>query len=219
MPILTCTNLTKRFLNNEAPIINGASLSLEAGEFVSIMGRSGSGKSTLLRLLCGLLAPDAGEVVVDGLLLSGLRGKALAEFRSLRIGIVFQDSNLITDFTVKDNIFTPCYIAGKKPDLNYFERLLCLTNIGEFLDRMPTELSGGERQRVAICRALIAKPKILYADEPTGSLDSKSEQQIMQLFTDINAEFGTSIIQVTHSDFCAAKSHKIITINDGKIEG
>jgi len=215
--IISCKNIIKSF-SEDAPIIDDVSLELEEGCFASIMGRSGSGKTTLLRVICGLEPLDAGEVTVAGFIVNKLNEKEKSHFRSKIIGIVFQDSNLIDDFSVEENIFTPIYIAGEKPDLEYYKRLLEIAEISHLKDRYPRTLSGGQRQRVAVIRALIAKPKVLFADEPTGSLDSKSEQQIMHLFSTVNKEFGISILQVTHSEECAGVGSRIIRINDGKIE-
>jgi len=217
MTILSCNNLIKRYKLNEAPIINGVSLSFEEKDFVSIMGRSGSGKSTLLKLLCGLLRPDEGTIECAGYSVGILKGKELSKFRSSVIGIVFQDSNLISDFNIQDNILTPLYIAGARPDKAYLDRLLEITEMGSFLKRMPNELSGGQRQKAAIARALIARPKVIFADEPTGSLDSQSELAVMRLFGAVRSELGVTIVQVTHSDVCAEASQRIIRIDDGKI--
>ena len=215
MPILECKNIVKIFAGK--PIINGVSLELEEGCFVSIMGRSGAGKSTLLRVLCGLIDADSGEINIAGYNVHKLSGKKKSVFRSTVIGIVFQDSNLISDFNVEGNILTPLYISGQKLDKEHYDKLLTLLEIKPFLKKMPSQISGGMRQRAAVARALVAKPKILFADEPTGALDSKSEKEMMRLFTAINKEFGTSIIQVTHSDFCAKESRSIIRINDGQV--
>jgi len=199
------------------PVINGVSLSFDKADFVSIMGRSGSGKSTLLKLLCGLLRPDEGTVECAGYDVGTLKGKALSKFRSSVIGIVFQDNNLITDFSVEDNILTPLYIAGAKPDKAHLDKLLEITEIRPYLKRMPHQLSGGQQQKVAIARALIARPQVLFADEPTGNLDSQSELAVMRLFETAVKEFGVTIIQVTHSDVCAEASHRVIRIDDGRI--
>ncbi|MCL2522567.1 MAG: ABC transporter ATP-binding protein [Erysipelotrichales bacterium] len=217
MSVVTCKNVYLKYSGVKEPVINNVSLDLAEGCFVSIMGRSGSGKSTLLKLMCGLLKADSGEIITAGNKLSELNGKARAIFRSQTVGIIFQDNNLIDDFNVKDNILAPLYIAGKKADLKHFQRLLELTELNEFVNRMPHQLSGGQKQRVAIARALIAKPQIIFADEPTGSLDSASEQQIMALFKAINEEFGIAIVQVTHSMECAKAGKALITINDGKV--
>jgi len=218
MPVVSCKNVYLKYNGLEQPVINDVTLDLLEGCFVSIMGRSGSGKSTLLKLMCGLLKPDSGVIITADCKLSELNAKEIGKFRSQIVGIVFQDNNLIDDFNVKDNILAPLYIAGKKLETKHFERLLELTELKELVDRMPHQLSGGQKQKVAIARALIAKPKIIFADEPTGSLDSASEQQIMELFKAINNEFGVAIVQVTHSAECAKAGKTIITINDGKVD-
>ena len=215
--ILRAKNLIKRYGDNEAAVINGVSLEFRKGDFVSIMGRSGSGKSTLLKLLSGLIFPCKGEVECAGFNVVTLKGKELTNFRTSVIGIVFQENNLIEDFSIKDNILTPLYIAGRKADKEHFDRLIEIAGLKNFLNRKPKNLSGGEKQRASIVRALISKPQILFADEPTGSLDSKSEQQIMELFKRVNEEFGTTIIQVTHSEACAGVSKRVVRMMDGKV--
>ncbi|MCL2847738.1 MAG: ABC transporter ATP-binding protein [Firmicutes bacterium] len=216
--MIKAKNLIKRYESSGVVVINDVSLEFESGEFVSIMGRSGSGKSTLLKLLSGLLLPCKGEVECAGFNVTMLKGRELTHFRTSVIGIVFQENNLIEDFSIKDNILTPLYIVGKKVDKEYFDKLIEITALKNFLSRKPKSLSGGEKQRASIARALISKPQILFADEPTGSLDSKSEQQIMELFKKINKEFATTIIQVTHSEVCASLSKRIVRMKDGKVE-
>ena len=217
MAIISCNNLIKYYPTSEAPIINGVSLDIDEGSFVSITGRSGSGKSTLLKLLCGLLAPDGGSVECAGFDPGKLRGRELSRFRSTVIGIVFQDNNLIGDFSVWDNIMTPLYIAGARPDKAYTDRLIDITGVGGLLKRMPASLSGGQRQKAAVARALIAKPKVLFADEPTGNLDSQSELEVMRLFCEAGKEFGTTIVQVTHSGVCAGAGDRVVRIEDGRV--
>lgn len=216
--IVKCEKIVKTFSGQEKAVLDGVSLELDEGCFVSIMGRSGSGKTTLLRCLCGLMSIDSGAITVCGYDVNNLKPKEQSHFRSSVIGIVFQDNNLIDEFTVEDNILAPIFIAGKKPDKEHFARILKITGLEKFKDRFPHQLSGGQRQKTAIARALVAKPKIIFADEPTGSLDSKSEQQIIELFKAVNKDLGVSIVQVTHSSVCAAAGTKIIKINDGKIE-
>ena len=216
MVILSAQNVVKQF-GTSRPVVNGVDVEIRDGEYVSIIGRSGSGKSTLLRLLCGLEPADNGRIVVDGHDLGLLRGKELSLFRSTVIGVVFQDNNLIQDFSVRDNILTPMYISRRKVDDAYYQKLLRLVGLAQHENKRPCQLSGGMQQRAAIARALIAKPKIIFADEPTGSLDIKTEDEIIKLFQDINTKLGTTILQVTHSDACVRASSRIITICDGKI--
>ena len=218
MAIVICKDIVKTFIGQDKPVLDGVSLSLDEGCFVSIMGRSGSGKSTLLRVICGLIPADSGTIEVLGHQVNKMTVRQQSKFRSTMIGIVFQDNNLIDEFNIEDNILTPLFIAGKKVDKAYYERLLELTELGGMQKKMPNQLSGGQRQKVSIVRALIAKPKILFADEPTGSLDSNSELQIMDLFKTLNKEFSVSILQVTHSEICAKAGRQIIRINDGKVE-
>jgi len=215
--ILSCKNISKTYIGQAKSVITDISVDLPKSCFVSIMGRSGSGKSTLLKLWCGLLKADAGEISVSGYSMENMTEKQQSFFRSQVIGIVFQDSKLISDFNVEDNILAPIHIARKKVDRDYYEYLLRLTELEEHVKKMPSQLSGGQRQRAAIARACIARPKIIFADEPTGNLDSKSESQVMQLFSSINKELKISIVQVTHSETCAKISNQIIRIDDGRI--
>jgi len=215
MLVLKADNVIKSF--GETTIINGVDVELQSGEYASIMGRSGSGKSTLLKVLCGLLEVDSGDVVVDGYDITKLKGKQKSIFRSSIIGVVFQDNNLLPDFNVKDNILVPMYISKQKINNEYYESLLAIVGLKGHDHKFPNQLSGGMQQRAAIARALIAKPKIIFADEPTGNLDSKTEKEIIELFKDINKKLGTTILQVTHSDALARSSSRIIVIDDGKI--
>lgn len=215
MIILQAHNIVKSYFNK--PIINGISLEVFSGEYVSIRGRSGSGKSTLLKILCGLTEADSGEIIVDGADITRLRGKQKSIFRSGTIGVVFQEKNLLPDFNVKENILVPNFIARKKIDILYYNKLIEIVGLTDHQKKLPHELSGGMQQRAAIARALISKPKIIFADEPTGSLDSISENSIIELFKLINTELGATILQVTHSDACAEAGSRIVTIDDGKI--
>jgi ABC-type lipoprotein export system ATPase subunit len=217
MSVLVCESVIKTYPGAERPVLDCVSLNFSAPCFVSITGRSGSGKSTLLKILSGLLTPDSGTVTVNGQNVHLLNAKQRGEFRSLSIGIVFQDGFLVDDFTVLDNVLSPLYIAKKRPDKEYLGRLLEMTELTEHQKKYPGELSGGMLQRAAIARALIAKPKIIFADEPTGNLDSGNEKRVMELFKAVRKEFDTSIVQVTHSDYCAGCGDGIIYINDGKV--
>jgi len=213
--ILQAKNVVKKF--GDKTIVDGISLDLKHGEYVSIRGRSGSGKSTLLKTLCGLFLADGGEIFVDGYDVINIDGEQKSKFRSQVIGIVFQENNLLPDFNVRDNILTPVFVARKKVDKEYYNKLLDMVGLTEHEYKMPHQLSGGMQQRCAIARALIAKPKIIFADEPTGSLDSKTEAEIIKLFKQVNSELKTTILQVTHSKACVSASTRVIKINDGRI--
>ena len=189
------------------------------GEFVSIMGESGSGKSTLLSILSGNAKPDSGEVSFDGFDISGADEREMARFRRTDLGFVYQSLNLISTLNAEDNILLPLYLS--KEDVaegrEYMMKLAKRMNISHLLKSMPDNMSGGERQRVAIARALIHHPKILMLDEPTGSLDSKSTKEVLELLSDIHRDMKITIIQVTHSLEAAEYADRIIRIKDGEV--
>lgn len=200
-------------------ILKDISLQVMKGEFVSIMGQSGSGKSTLLYILGGLDAPTSGKVYMNGTDISHFNDDKMSIIRRRNIGFVFQFYNLIPNLNVEENIMLPLLLDGKKMN-DYKKQLNEILEIVGLLDRRkhtPRELSGGQQQRVAIARALIGKPEILFADEPTGNLDSKTGTEIMQLLSKINQESGQTIIMVTHSLEAAESSNRIITVLDGVI--
>nr|UWI51980.1 ABC transporter ATP-binding protein [Clostridioides difficile] len=200
-------------------ILKDISLQVMKGEFVSIMGQSGSGKSTLLYILGGLDAPTSGKVYMNGTDISHFNDDKMSIIRRRNIGFVFQFYNLIPNLNVEENIMLPLLLDGKKMN-DYKKQLNEILEIVGLLDRRkhtPRELSGGQQQRVAIARALIGKPEILFADEPTGNLDSKTGAEIMQLLSKINQESGQTIIMVTHSLEAAENSNRIITVLDGVI--
>lgn len=205
--------------DNRTQVLNNISLTTGKGEFISLMGASGSGKSTLLYLLGGLDTPDSGEIFLDGRDISKMRDKELSRLRREGLGFVFQFFNLVQNLTVEDNILLPLVMDGKNPK-KYRERLngiLETIGLSDKRKSYPNQLSGGQQQRCAIARAVIYEPKILLADEPTGSLDSKSGSGIMELFSRINKDKGITILMVTHSAECAAYSDRVITLSDGQI--
>lgn len=205
--------------DNRTQVLNNISLTVGKGEFVSLMGASGSGKSTLLYLLGGLDAPDSGEIFLDGRDISKMRDKELSRLRREGLGFVFQFFNLVQNLTVEDNILLPLVMNGKSPK-KYRERLngiLETVGLSDKRKSYPNRLSGGQQQRCAVARAVIYEPKILLADEPTGSLDSKSGSGIMELFSRINKDKSITILMVTHSSECAAYSDRVITLSDGQI--
>lgn len=215
--MLIAKNVKKSYNNRE--ILKGIDLVIEDGEFVSIMGESGSGKSTLLSILSGNARPDGGTVTLDGFEISSASEKELARFRRGELGFVYQSLNLIPTLSAEDNILLPLYLskADMKAGREYMRTLADRMSISHLLTSMPEDMSGGERQRVAIARALIHHPKIIMLDEPTGSLDSKSTTEVLELISEIHREMGISIIQVTHSPDAAGYADRIIYVKDGEV--
>ncbi len=206
--------------NTTTKVLKGVSLQVAKGEFVSIMGPSGSGKSTLLYILGGLDAPTGGSVRLNGVELTHLKDESMSRLRRRTLGFVFQFYNLISNLNVEENIMLPLLLDGKKMK-DYKKQLNQMLEVVGLSDRRrhtPRELSGGQQQRVAIARALVASPEILFADEPTGNLDSKTGAEIMRLLRDINRERGQTIIMVTHSQEAAQSSSRVITVRDGMLE-
>lgn len=200
-------------------VLNDISLRVNRGEFVSIMGPSGSGKSTLLYILGGLDAPTNGHVFLNGMDISGFDDEKMSRIRRQKIGFVFQFYNLIPNLNVEENIMLPLLLDGKKTKdhQEQLSRILEVTGLSDRRRHTPRELSGGQQQRVAIARALIGSPEILFADEPTGNLDSKTGTEIMNLLCDINRSSGQTIIMVTHSPEAAKCSSRMITVQDGAL--
>lgn len=200
-------------------VLNDISLRVNRGEFVSIMGPSGSGKSTLLYILGGLDAPTSGHVFLNGTDISGFDDEKMSRIRRQKIGFVFQFYNLIPNLNVEENIMLPLLLDGKKTKdhQEQLSRILEVTGLSDRRRHTPRELSGGQQQRVAIARALIGSPEILFADEPTGNLDSKTGTEIMNLLCDINRSSGLTIIMVTHSPEAAKCSSRMITVQDGAL--
>lgn len=215
--MILAENVKKSYNNRE--ILKGINLRIADGEFVSIMGESGSGKSTLLSVISGNLKPDSGTVMLDGLNLSLATEKEIAELRRTTLGFVFQSLNLVSTLSAEDNIMLPLYIA--KADIGegreYMLKLAKRMNISHLLSQMPSQMSGGERQRVAIARALVHHPRVLMLDEPTGSLDSKSTKEVLELLSELHKEIGITVIQVTHSKEAAAYADRIIQVMDGEV--
>ena len=214
-------NVTKKYIvgPNVITAVNGISLKVKKGEFVSIMGPSGSGKSTLLNLIGALDKPTSGRVLIDGVDISKLDDKELASLRNRKIGFVFQSYNLIARSTVKRNMELPALVSGlpKKERLKRIRELLDVVGLSGKMDRKPKTLSGGEQQRVAIARALMNNPEIVLADEPTGNVDSKTGRTIMNFFRKLNRERGTTMLIITHDPEIAHMTDRIIYIRDGRI--
>jgi len=199
--------------------LNGVSLSVNKGEFIAIMGPSGSGKSTLLNVLSGIDKPTSGEVTIAGEILSKITGDKLALFRRKQLGFVFQDFNLLDSLTVKENIILPMVLERKAvPEMeSRVEYLASLFGIESILDKYPYHISGGQQQRAAISRALVNAPSIILADEPTGNLDSKSSEVIMECFKKVVDELSTTVLLVTHDVFAASYCQKVVILKDGTI--
>ena len=199
-------------------VLKGIDFNAGRSEVVSIMGASGAGKSTLLQILGSLSSPDAGSLVIDGVDVIGLKGKALADFRNRKVGFVFQFHHLLPEFTALENVMMPALIAGRarKEALKEAERLLTDMGLSERLDHKPSELSGGEQQRVAIARALINNPSVIFADEPSGNLDSKTKEEIHDLFFRLREKYGQTIIIVTHDPDLAKMCDRSLYMIDGQ---
>lgn len=222
MGILEVNNIKKvyttRFGGNHVQALSNVSFSVEAGEYVAIMGESGSGKTTLLNILAALDKPTGGEVTLNGENLSGIKEKNISAFRRNRLGFVFQDFNLLDTFSIQDNIFLPLVLSGKSYDemRSKLEPIAKKLGIEDILSKFPYEVSGGQKQRAAVARALITNPSLILADEPTGALDSHATDQLLQLFNDINNDSQT-ILMVTHSTKAASHAKRVLFIKDGEV--
>lgn len=222
MALLEVQNLKKiyttRFGGNQVQALTDVNFSVETGEYVAIMGESGSGKTTLLNILAALDKPTGGKVLLKGRDLSSVKEREIAAFRRQNLGFVFQDFNLLDTFSLKDNIFLPLVLAGRK----YEEMQKKLTPIAEqlgiskLLNKFPYEVSGGQKQRAAVARALITKPQLILADEPTGALDSRAADELLKLFHTINMD-GQTILMVTHSVKAASTANRVLFIKDGEV--
>lgn len=221
MKILEAKDLVKFYGKGESLVkaVNHISFSVEAGEFVAIVGTSGSGKTTILNLIGGLDIPDKGKIIIDGQDISGMKPDELTIFRRRKIGFIFQNYNLVTVLNTYKNIVMPVKLDGNKVDEKYIRRITSMLGIEKKLKSYPNQLSGGQQQRVAIARALSAKPAIILADEPTGNLDSKTSQEVMGLLKMTSRKFHQTIIMITHNEEIAQLADRIIHIEDGRIVG
>jgi len=219
MTILEAKNVKKYYGKgeNQVKAVDDISLSIQEGEFVSIVGTSGSGKTTLLNLLGGLDYADSGEILIDRQLIAGMKDEALTVFRRRKIGFIFQNYNLVTMMNVYKNITLPIRLDSNKVDEAFIEKIAGKLGIEKKLKAMPNQLSGGQQQRVAIARAIASKPAIVLADEPTGNLDSKTSEEVMGLLKMTSREFHQTIIMITHNEEIAQLADRIIHIEDGKI--
>jgi putative ABC transport system ATP-binding protein len=195
----------------------GITLEFPEAQFTAIMGASGSGKSTLMHLLAGLDRPTSGTVVIDGQELGHLDDKGLTRLRRDRLGFVFQAFNLVPVLTAEENITLPLSLAGRKPDQKWLDQLIDTVGLRDRLTHRPAELSGGQQQRVAVARALVHRPAVLFADEPTGNLDSHSSEEVLRLLRQAVDEFGQTVIMVTHDPTAAAVADRIVVLSDGKV--
>jgi putative ABC transport system ATP-binding protein len=218
-PIVAAVDLYRVFGEGEAAVraICGVTVGFPEGKFTAIMGPSGSGKSTLMHCLAGLDRPTSGSVVIDGVELSELDDAELTELRRDNVGFVFQFFNLLPVLTAEENILLPLKLAGRDPDRARLEQLIAAVGIGDRLDHRPSELSGGQQQRVAIARALASKPAVVFADEPTGNLDSKSSDEVLDLLRHAVDEFGQTVVMVTHDAHAAAVADRVVALVDGRI--
>ena len=219
MEILKVENLTKIYGKdkNQVVALDHVSFSVEKGEFVAIVGASGSGKSTLLHLMGGVDTPTSGKVYIDGKDIYSLNSDNLAIFRRREVGLIYQFYNLIPILNVEENILLPLELDNRKVDKFELNELLKVLGLQSRRKHLPNELSGGQQQRTSIGRALITKPAIVLADEPTGNLDSKSSDEVVNLLKKMNKEYKQTIIMITHNLDIAAVADRIITIEDGKI--
>lgn len=219
MEILKCENLTKIYGSSQTRVtaINNVNLSVQKGDFVSIVGASGSGKSTLLHMLGGVDRPTSGKIYVEDTEISSLKEEALAVFRRRKVGLIYQFYNLIPTLDVRKNILLPMLLDKRKVDEDRFSEIVSILGLSDRLNHLPSQLSGGQQQRVSIARSLIYRPAILLADEPTGNLDRKNSEEIVDLLNLSNKRFNQTILLITHDEKIALEANRIVTMEDGVI--
>ncbi|MEG2353143.1 MAG: ABC transporter ATP-binding protein [Clostridium sp.] len=218
MSLLETSNLQKTYgvlKETKVQALRPTDLSIEQGEFVAIIGSSGSGKSTLLHLMAGLDTPSSGKVYIDGKDIYAMGEKELAHFRRRNIGFIFQFFNLIPILTVEENIKLPLIMDKKKVDKEYFDDIISVLGLEDRKKHLPSEISGGQQQRVAIARALMSKPKVIFADEPTGNLDSKNTEEVLELLSKSIKKYNQTLVMITHDPAIAKTADRIITLKDG----
>jgi putative ABC transport system ATP-binding protein len=217
--IVAATDVTRRFGQGDAAVdaLRGITVDFPARAFTAIMGPSGSGKSTLMHILAGLDRPTSGSVVIDGREIAQMDDGELTQLRRDRIGFVFQFFNLVPVLNAEENVLLPLSIAGRKPEPEWLEQLMETVGIADRRTHRPSELSGGQQQRVAVARALVSRPAVVFADEPTGNLDSKTSEEVLQLLRRAVDEFGQSVVMVTHDANAASFADRIIVLVDGLV--
>jgi putative ABC transport system ATP-binding protein len=217
--IVSARDLHRRFGEGEAAVdaLSGVSVDFPGARFTAIMGPSGSGKSTLMHILAGLDRPTSGSVTLDGVELSNLDDRRLTQLRRDRVGFIFQTFNLLPVLSAEENILLPLSIAGRQPDRQWFDRLVDTIGIRDRLHHRPAEMSGGQQQRVAVARALVSRPAVVFADEPTGNLDSKSSGDVLALLRNAVDDFGQSVVMVTHDAHAASFADRLLVLADGRI--
>lgn len=219
MNLLEVKNISKTYGNGETAVkaLKNVSFCVEKGEFLAIVGESGSGKSTLLNMIGALDAPTAGKVIIDGKDIMAMKDDAATIFRRRNIGFIFQAFNLIPELTVEQNIVFPLLLDYQKPDQKHLDELLKVLNLENRRKHLPSQLSGGQQQRVAIGRALITRPSIILADEPTGNLDSKNSSEVIALLKDAARRYEQTIIMITHNRVIAQSADRILQVKDGVV--
>ncbi len=217
--IVAASDLTRRYGEGEVAVnaLAGVTVDFPTGRFAAIMGPSGSGKSTLMHILAGLDRPTSGTVSVAGVQLTDLNDRELTQLRRDRIGFIFQTFNLLPVLSAEENILLPLSIAGRKPDREWFDRLVDTVGIRDRLAHRPAELSGGQQQRVAVARALISKPSVVFADEPSGNLDSKASNDVLGLLRHAVDDFDQTVVMVTHDAHAASFADRLLVLADGRI--
>jgi len=218
-PVVTATDISRRYGAGETAVdaLRGVSLEIERGKLTAVMGPSGSGKSTLMHILAGLDKPTTGSVTVAGQEITGMDDGDLTALRRQHIGFVFQFYNLLPMLTAEENVKLPLSVAGTKADDGWFNDLITKVGLTDRLGHRPSELSGGQQQRVAVARSLVSKPTVVFADEPTGNLDSRSSDEILKLLRDSCDSYGQTIVMVTHDPRAAAIADRILYLADGRI--
>ncbi|HUK78651.1 MAG TPA: ABC transporter ATP-binding protein [Thermoleophilia bacterium] len=218
--VVAARDLTRRYGTGDAAVdaLRGISIDLARGRYTAIMGPSGSGKSTLMHVMAGLDEPTSGAVWIDGVQITELKERQLTQLRRDKIGFIFQTFNLLPMLTARENLVLPMTIAGRKLDDGWLDTLVDAVDLGDRLDHRPSELSGGQQQRVAIARALVSRPVVIFADEPTGNLDSKTGDEVLALLRRSAEEFGQTIVMVTHDAHAATVADRIVFLQDGRIE-
>ena len=221
MPILEAQHIFKtyRLDHRDIPVLEDVSLAVGEGEFVVVNGTSGSGKTTLLTLLSGLDHPSAGRIFIDGSDITEATEEMLAPLRNRTIGFVFQSFHLVPSMTAKENVMFPAELSGAPDAAVRADMLLARVGLSDRAGNLPAQLSGGEKQRIALCRALVNRPKLIFADEPTGNLDSENGRTVLAQLLDLKAENGATLVLVTHNPEIAALADRVLTLKDGRLTG